>query len=103
MARLSITTTAQQVATGDRFLDNISFKNASTTATDQLYILNTQDNSTEVSATIYSFSLTSGEARGYTRRDDGDWIVGPWRAISNNAGGVASDITPGFNQKRGRL
>ena len=88
----SITTTAVDVFEGSWFLDSLSFKNGSVTGT--IFIRNKQFTNTEVSSTNYEISLGPGAAVGLTRINDGDGIIGPWRAISDTGGGVTLEMLP---------
>lgn len=94
MPIVSVTTTAGDVFFGGENLDSLSFKNGSTTGT--IYLRNKQQTLTEVSSTNYEFSLGAGASIGFTRVNDGDGIVGGWRAISD--GTVTLEILPVYSK-----
>ena len=88
----SIITTAEDVFFGGSDLTSLSFKNGS--AAGILYIRNKQQTGEEVTSTNYEISLRPSEAFGVTLVNDGDGIIGPWRAISDTVGGVNLEILP---------
>ena len=92
MPNVSVTTTAGDVFFGPTNLTSLGFKNGS--ATGVLYIRYKPQTQVEVSSTNYEVSLKSGESIGWTRMNDGDGIIGPWRAISDTGGGVTLEIIP---------
>lgn len=98
MPIVSVTTTARDVFSGDVYLESLSFKNGSLTGI--LYFRNTRLTLAEVTSADYEFSLGPGGAASFTQQEDGDLMRGPWRAISDTAGGVTVEITPGFNRDR---
>lgn len=83
---------------GSADLDSLSFKNGSTVGT--IYLRNKQFTLTEVTSTNYEHSLGPSGAIGLTRINDGDGIIGPWRAISSESGGVTLEILPIFRSGR---
>ena len=92
MPILSITTTATDVFFGGSNLDSLSFKHGGTVGT--VYLRNKQHTQTEVTSTNYEWSLSAGAAIGLSRFVDGDGIIGPFRAISSEAGGINLEILP---------
>ncbi|GEM_PF-5667153 len=90
MPIVSVTTTAADVFFGGENLSSLSFKNGGTTGT--IYLRNKQQTLTEVSSTNYDFSLSAGASIGFTRVNDGDGMIGAWRAISDTGGGVTLEI-----------
>ncbi|MDI6721021.1 MAG: hypothetical protein QMD85_01430 [Candidatus Aenigmarchaeota archaeon] len=97
----SITTTAEDVFFGSDNLDSLNFRNGSATGT--IYLRNKQQSQTEVTSTNYEWSLTAGSAIGISKFIDGTGIIGPWRAISDTAGGVTLEILPIYKgASRGR-
>ena len=92
MPNLSITTTAQDVFFGDNRLSSLGFKNGS--ATGKIYIRYKPHTQAEVTSTSYEISLGVGESIGWTLANDGNGIIGPWRAISDTGGGVTLEIIP---------
>ena len=101
MPIVSVITTAVDVFFGGATLDSLNFKNGSTTGI--IYLRNKQQSQTEVTSTNYEWSLTAGQAIGLTKVNDGDGLIGPWRAISDTVGGVTLEILPIFRGgQRGR-
>ena len=96
----SITTTAQDVFSGDKNVDGINFKNGSTTGT--IYLRNKTINDNTVTSTNYEFSLAAKEAFGLTLINDGEGIIGPWQAISDTVGGVTLEILPIMKPGKGK-
>lgn len=90
MPQRSITTTAQDVFFGSDRLSSLNFKNGSSTGT--IFLRNKQQTLEEVSSTNNEWSLGPGGALGITRTNDGNGIIGPWRAISDTGGGVTLEI-----------
>ena len=73
-------------------MDSLNFKNGSTTGT--VYLRHKGINNAEVSSTNFEWSLSANASLGMTKFADGTGIVGPWRAISSEVGGVTLEILP---------
>lgn len=98
MPILSVTTTAIDVFSGDNYLESITFANGSLAGT--IYIRNRRLTNTEVASSSYEFSLAPGDTLTYMKAEDGDSVKGPFRAISDTAGGVTLEINPSYNKDR---
>lgn len=92
MSVLSITTTARDVFFGSNNLDSLNFKNGSAAGT--IYLRNKQIKTNVVTSADYEWSLPAGGAVGFTTKNDGEGIVGPWSAISDTGGGVNLELLP---------
>ena len=100
MSVLQITTTAQEAFSGGNNLDSINFKNGDSTGT--IYLRNKQVKRNVVTSSDYEWSLGPGQAVGFTQKNDGEGIVGPWAAISSDAGGVTFEILPIYKPGAGQ-
>ena len=100
MPTVSVTTTAADVFFGGTNLDSLNFKNGSSTGT--LYLRNKQVRDNTVSSTNYEWSLAAGGTIGLTKVNDGEGIIGPWQAISSEAGGVTLEVLPVYQPGKGR-
>lgn len=92
MAVLSVTTTARGVFSGGNNLSSLNFKNGSAAGT--IYLRNKQVKQNVVTSSDYEWSLSAGQAVGFTTVNDGEGIVGPWEAISDTGGGVNLELLP---------
>ena len=100
MSVLSVTTTARDVFSGSTNLDGLNFKNGDTTGT--VFLRNKQVKRNVVTSTDYEWSLGAGQAIGFTKVNDGEGIVGPWEAISDDAAGVTFEVLPIFKPGAGQ-
>ena len=100
MAIVTITTTAVDIFFGDSNLDSLNFKNAAAAGT--IYIRNKQMRNNLVSSTDYEWSLSPGGSLGLTKVNDGEGIIGPWQAISSEAGGITLEVLPIYKPGKGR-
>ena len=92
MPIVSITTTAQDVFFGGGNLDSLNFKNSAAAGT--MYLRNKQIRNNTVTSTDFEWSLSPGGTIGLTKVNDGEGIIGPWQAISSEAGGINLEILP---------
>ena len=100
MSVLAVTTTARDVFAGSTNLDSLNFKNGSAAGT--IYLRNKQVKRNVVTSSDYEWSLTAGLAIGFTAKNDGEGIVGPWEAISDTGGGVNLEILPVYKPGAGQ-
>ena len=100
MPIVSITTTAADVYFGDDNLDGLNFKHGGLAGT--IYLRNKQIKNNVVTSTDYEWSLSAGGALGLTKVNDGLGVMGPWQAISTEAGGATLEILPILKPGKGR-
>ena len=100
MPIVTITTTAADVYFGDSNLDSLNFKNAGAAGT--IYLRNKQIKNNVVTSTDYEWSLAAGGTVGITKVNDGEGIIGPWQAISSEAGGIVLEVLPIMRPGKGR-
>ena len=98
MPIFSVTTTAIDIIGGDGNLETITFRNGSTAGI--VYLRNRRLDNTEVASTSYEFSLGPADAVSFSYSIDGVSMRGPWRAVSDTAGGVTLEVLPGYKQDR---
>ncbi len=100
MSVVTVTTTPIDVHFGDSNLDSLNFKNAGATGT--IYLRNKQVKNNAVSSTDYEWSLAAGGTIGLTKVNDGEGIIGPWQAVSSEAGGIVLEVLPIMRPGKGR-
>lgn len=88
----TVTTTARDIFFGNNRLTSLSFKHGGTAGT--IYLRYKPARQNVVTSTDYEWSLSAGAAIGLSVFVDGDGIVGPFAAISTEAGGAPLEILP---------